>query len=74
MKALRLARGLTVIEVAEKFQRNRQTIYEFEAGKNEPSLGQLRIFARLVRISMADLLRGVRFPSEKSVPSDKSAA
>ncbi len=63
IRALRKKRGLTMAELGANakgvvyFQR--QYVWKMETGRVAPSLAALAHFARRLRVSLAELLRGI---------------
>ena len=56
IKKYRIAKGLTVIELAKKVKRTRTSIYSYEDGSQMPSPKTLVKIARVLEVSPKDLI------------------
>jgi transcriptional regulator with XRE-family HTH domain len=55
IKELRVAAGLTQLQLANQIQVTPSAVYNWERGKNEPSATNLRDLARALGVSMEDI-------------------
>lgn len=58
LKRLRIARGLTQREVAEKLFLTRQAISSYESGRTQPDIDTLKRFAQLYDVDITSVLYG----------------
>ena len=56
IKKYRIAKGLTVIELAKKVRKSRQTIYNYEMGIQVPSPKLLVKIAKYLEVEPKDLI------------------
>jgi transcriptional regulator with XRE-family HTH domain len=60
--AYRTRYGLSVIELARRAGIDRDTVYELEAGHNQPRLRTIRALARALGVRLAELLKEPAVP------------
>jgi len=57
LKALRIKKGLSINDLATKFQfKNPTTVYDWEAGRTLPSIPRLFALAKLYKIPVKSLI------------------
>ena len=59
LRQLRIARGLSQVEMAHQFGIDRGHISEMESGKKNVCLPMLEVLARGFRVTISELLKGV---------------
>jgi transcriptional regulator with XRE-family HTH domain len=59
LRQLRIARGLSQVEMAHQFGIDRGHISEMESGKKNVSLPMLEVLARGFRVTISELMKGV---------------
>jgi DNA-binding XRE family transcriptional regulator len=59
LRQLRIARGLSQIEMAHQFGIDRGHISEMESGKKNVCLPMLEVLARGFRVTISELMKGV---------------
>jgi transcriptional regulator with XRE-family HTH domain len=59
LRALRLKRGLSQVEMAHRFGIDRGHLSEMETGKKNVCLPMLEVLARGFQVSVSELMKGV---------------
>jgi transcriptional regulator with XRE-family HTH domain len=59
LRQLRIARGLSQVEMAHQFGIDRGHISEMESGKKNVCLPMLEVLARGFRVTISELMKGV---------------
>jgi transcriptional regulator with XRE-family HTH domain len=68
LRALRKARGLSQVKLAEKLNITFQQIQKYERGENRISAGKLHILAQTLGVTVADFFAGLERPLTSPVP------
>jgi len=71
INSLRLARGLSVTELALKMNCSRQTIYNWEEGISEPKLSQFLHLCMIVGLSPNNLFPHLKLTQKKDEQSER---
>ncbi|WP_445947183.1 helix-turn-helix transcriptional regulator [Shewanella sp.] len=74
VNSLRLARGLSVTELAVKMKCSRQTIYNWEDGVSEPKLSQFMHLCMIVGLSPSNLFPHLKLTEKKDDSSENNPA
>ncbi len=66
LRALRKARGLTLVDLAERLDRSVGWLSQVERDKSEPSINDLREIARILDVSVSMLFRHEAAPANEA--------
>ena len=73
IKALRLERGLTQKQLAEKLNVTDRAVSKWERGKNAPDIALLEPLAEILGVTVLELIRGERVQSESRTEVESAA-